>query len=170
MSSIKAKVVCKTMSVELPLGNGSLSAIDKFLKEKGFTFNGKGQFECEYVDAEGDMHAFSLHIKSTLRRTIIITMQGDIFPWKTELRKIAQSMPKCCYILEGDGIDSDNVIKTLFEKDFEIVALNENGIVQTFKRKDNEVQLLYKVDNKFKLVFKGFENISRTLLAAFSIS
>jgi hypothetical protein len=176
MQSIKARMIKTTMWFELPIdiSSGISYSLENYLKEKGYRFNAeKGYLECVYEDEEENTHMLAWHMKSTLRKSIIHThiFQGEIFPFEQDIRKIIRPvLPQRYYILEGDGCDADNVIRVLFKKKFEIIDLTKNGNLQVFKRKNNEVKLLYKVNNKFKLSFNGFENMSRSILAAFAIA
>jgi hypothetical protein len=172
MMSIKAKMVNKTILVELPLNNsnGNLYFLERYLKER-YTFNKeKGQFECLYRNESGLPYILIWRMRSTLRRTIINTFEGSIFPFEKDVRRIIYPViPQCFYTLEGKSTDSDEVIKTLFKKHFEIIGLTTDGTLQTFRRKDNEVKLLYRLGDKFELSFKGHDNTSRAVLSAFSV-
>jgi hypothetical protein len=174
MKVIKAKILRKTMQFELSINNknGNSYFLEKYLTGKGYKFNrDKKHLECKYEDGDGDIHMLIWHMRSTIHGTIVHTFKGDIFPFEKDIRKIIYPvLPHCFYTLVGDGKDADNVIKVLFKKKFEVTGLTENGVTQVFRSKNNEVKLLYQIDNKFELSFKGFDNMSRSLLAAFAVS
>jgi hypothetical protein len=174
MQTIKAKMLRKTVQVELPINveRGESAFLEKYLKGNGYKFNKEKKcLECEYKDDGGKTHILIWHMRSTLHGTIIHTFLGDIFPFEKNVRKIiCPILPRCYYTIEGEGKDADHAIEVLFKKKFEIVGLTENGITQVFRNKNNEVKLLYQLNDKFELSFKGFDNMSRYLLASFAVS
>jgi hypothetical protein len=174
MQSIKAKMIEKiVMWTELPIDSANCnSRIEKYLLDKGYKFNKeKGHFECVYHDDEkAKDYLLTWHMKSTLNKTIIHTFQGEIFPFEQDMRSLMKPhIFKRYYTLEGDWSDTVEIIRELLKRKFEVVYLTKDGEVMQFEWKSNQVTLFHKADDKFKLSFKGFKNMSRSLLAAFSI-
>jgi hypothetical protein len=170
--SINAKWINKVVQVELPIGSSDFRFLEKFLKQKGYTFNRvKGRFECIYED-EGSSERYNLlwRMKST-PKTIINIFEGRTLPFEDTVRSIVYPVvPQCSFTIKGVGEDSDEVIKALFHNHFEIVNLSKGGLFQKFIKRDNEAYLLYKMNNCFKLYFNGRDTTSRSLLQAFRIS
>jgi hypothetical protein len=159
--SINAFLISEKVQFELPFGD-DLYELESFLKNKGFRFNKyKGKFEYVYETEDKRIDTASWKVRSTHDNYLKNILKGKPFPFKSEICElISPVVPEYSYLLSGNGDDVDDVIKTLFNRKFEIVAMSKDGTTQIFKRRDDSVTICSDPGGKFGFAYYGGEDIA----------